>query len=278
MINIVIIPLLPFAPELPIGKFFGKIRTRDWTKHWENTLSFVKAGIASWRKWTSLNNVELEIAEKLPSPNECGYSQEQIELLTHFPPTVLRWLLPLAASRKYGNKIQIALIDADTLIHPQAPSIFEQKQTDIVLTRDRPDWNKWRNNSYEAFAPLFPSVQFSRDLYFNAGVMVLNNPVLPTTFLDFVLKYPTELMEKMTGTTGTDQTPLNFILQQLLKDNKLTVSFLGSKWNARMDVLLEAENSDKSTWSTLACKAVRNNHISHFIRTKDSHARRLAIS
>ena len=253
-----IIHLISFFSDskLSIGKFFGKIRTRDWTKHWENTLPFTKASIASWKKWTSLNNVKFEVAEKLPSPDECGYSQEQIELLARFPPTVLRWLLPLAASRKHGDKLQIALIDADTLILPQAPSIFEQNQIqqslnkivpDVILTRDRPDWNKWRNNSYEAFTPLFPDVQFNRDLYFNAGVMILNNTVLPAAFLDFVLKHPTELMEKMTGTTGTDQTPLNFILQRLLRDNNEQYLFWAPNGMPVWTYSWKYINSDKSS-------------------------------
>ena len=283
MTRLVIIPLLPFTPKLPLSRFFTETRTRDWTKHWENTLPFAEAGIASWKKWTSLNNVELEVVEKLPSPDECEYSEEQIELLMTFPPDVSRWLLPLAANRKYGDKLQIALIDVDTLILPNAPSIFEQDEktidsihsgADVLLIRDRPDgkWTKSRNKSCEIFAPLFPGVQFNRDLYFNAGVVVLNSPVvrfLPATFLNFVLQHPAELMEKMTGGNGTDQTPLNFILQQLLKDNQITVSFLDSKWNARVNVILGTKNSDKSTWPILAREVVLNNYISHFTLTKD---------
>ena len=270
MTNLVIIPLLPFDSTTPINKVFEKIRTKTWTQHWKNALPFVEASIASWKNWTSRNNVILEISEKLPTAAECDYTESQIELLTTFPPTIQRWLLPLAARKKYGNETRIAMIDADTLISPQAPSIFEQAQTDVILTPDL-QWNEKKTLSIEIYASMFPDIEFNKNLFFNAGVMVLNNSILPRAFLDFVLKYATEYTIRMTSQRhiGTDQTLLNFIFQQLASDNKLTASFLDSKWNAHVCSSLKAKNPEKTVWPTLIPQVVLDNHISHFMRVKE---------
>ena len=164
------------------------------------------------------------------------------------------------------------MVDADTLISPQAPSIFEQAQADVILTPDRPEWNAWKVSSLATYAPMFPDVEFNKDLFFNAGVMVLNSPILPRAFLNFVLDHAAEYMARMTqgpDRTGTDQTPLNFIFQRLARDGKLTASFLDSRWNARVDLRLEAKNPDRAAWPALIKQVILDNHISHFVSSKD---------
>ena len=282
MSDIIIIPLLPFKSREEIARSFGKSRAKEWEEQWDRKLNFAEAGISSWKNWAIRNNILLEVAESLPAPEECGYSGEQIELLRTLPPPVQRWLLPLAAARKHGDGTRIAMVDADTIISPRAPSIFEQNKSDVILTqtifeqckpdmiltRDRPEWNKWKANSLAAFAPMFPDIKFDKSLYFNAGVMVLNSLALPRTFLDFTLTRFTEFMSRIDGRVGTDQTPLNFILQRLMRDEGLSVSFLDPKWNARMDLMLTSVTPDRARWKKLARDIVLGNHISHFIKTK----------
>ena len=272
MTDLVIIPLLPFSPGTPMGSFFGKSRTRDWTRHWENTLPFAEAGVASWKDWSSRNGIRLEVSRRLPTAAECRCTESQIEILATFPPTIQRWLLPLAAWRRCGDEARIAMVDADTLISPQAPSIFEQAQADVILTPDRPEWNAWRVSSLATYAPMFPDIEFDKDLFFNAGVMVLGSPILPRTFLDFVLDHAAEYMARMTQgpeRAGTDQIPLNFIFQKLARDNKLTASLLDSRWNARVDLALEAKNPDRAAWTAMVKQVILGNHISHFVSAKE---------
>jgi hypothetical protein len=228
--------------------------------------------VASWKNWISSNNAVLEVSRQLPTARECGCTESQLEILAAFPPTIQRWLLPLASWKRHGNEARIAMVDADTLISPQAPSIFEQAQANVILTPDRPEWNEWKVFSLATYAPMFPDIEFDKNLFFNAGVMVLNSPMLPRAFLDFVLDHAAEYMDRMTrgpDRTGTDQTPLNFVFQQLARDSKLTASFLDPRWNARVDLALEARNPDRSAWPALVSQVVLDNHISHFVSSKE---------
>lgn len=274
MPNIIIIPLLPFGSIDLIPRFYGKQRSSDWTKYWNHETSFAEAGIASWQEWSSRHEVILEIATEIPSPIECGYTKSQIDELKKFPPTILRWLLPLASRKKHGSDSRIAMIDADTLVSPKSPSIFEQSHTDVLLTRDRPDLNQWRKDSLSAFEPIFPGFDFNKDMYFNAGVIVLENNKLPRAFLDFTLQHSEEFLSLINGNVGTDQTPLNFILQALVNNDELTVAFLDSRWNARIDLLLKAENPERRTWARrdsiakIGNDLVQQNYISHFVSAK----------
>ena len=274
MSDVIIIPLLPFESSGLVPKFYVQQFYNDWTKYWKCETDFAKVGIASWQEWTSKNNVMLEIATELPSPIECGYTKKQIEKLKKFPPTISRWLLPLTARRKYGPNSHIAMIDADTLISLDAPSIFKQIHTNVLLTRDRLGWNRWKQDSLSVFGSMFPGFNFDKDIYFNAGVVVLENDKLPTAFLDFSLQHAKEFLSLIDGTVGTDQTVLNFVLQALVNDSELTIAFLDSKWNARMDFLLEAEISKHKIWdsqhsiASIGSEIVQQNYISHFAVAK----------
>ena len=269
MADIIIIPLLPYTSTLPIRKFFGPSRTKDWTDYWEHGSGFAAAGISSWEKWASKNEAQVEVVRSMPTPEECGYSGEQLEKLLNLAPPMQRWVFPSVFHKRHGRGTHIAMIDADTIISPETPSIFEQSQSDVVLTGDGYDWNPWKENSSRTFAPLFPDVEFAKELYCNTGVMVLNNNVLPGAFIEFVLSRFYDILDIMNGKIGTDEMMLNFIIQCLVKDKKLTTSYLGRRWNARMDLELKTRSPDPSKWEKLAPVVVSENYISHFVRTKN---------
>jgi hypothetical protein len=169
---------------------------------------------------------------------------------------------------RHGPGTSIAMIDADTLINPRSPSIFKQQASDLILTKDRREWTNWKSNSCATFAPLFPDVDLDKTLYFNAGVMVHRTPLLATSFIDFVLENHDELLGRLNGMVGTDQTPLNFMLQGLRKAESLSISWLDARWNARVDIALKEATRDQSRWPELAPRVVAGNYISHFIQTK----------
>lgn len=250
-------------------KFFGPSRTHDWTDYWSNNSSFVKTCISSWKKWASQNNALVEVLEHLPSPSECGFSKDQLDIFLNLAPPLQRWVLPSYIYQQHGNDTRIATIDADTLISPKTPSIFQQSQTDVVLTGNGYEWTSWKNKACEAFAPLFPQIKFDKNLYFNAGVMILNNNILPNAFSNFVLNHSNDILSIINGKVGVDEVLVNFMVQQLIKDHKLTFSYLGKKWNARMDLELKEVNSTSDNQITAAQKIASENYISHFIRTKD---------
>lgn len=273
MTNLVIIPLLPPTSSLPVNKFFDKKRALDWEGHWGKTFDFAAAGISAWENWCSKHDVELEVAESMPNDNECGLTQAQLKTLMEHPPTTQRWLLPIAARLKHGTDTQIAMVDADTLIMPASPSIFEQGKTDVLLTPAGSRWGRWHENSHTAFKGLFPDVNFDKKLYFGCGVIVLRNDRLPSAFLNLMTSRSSEFLKITNGKTGTDQTPINFVFQRLLRDEKLTFSFLDSRWNATIYEILDNQTHDQSLWPSLipeimANEIVSKNHILHFLRTR----------
>ena len=262
-------PLLPVSSQTPLTRFFSPYRVSTWGKHNNGELSFAESSVTSWVKWASTNKINFKVAHEIPSPSDCGYTESQIHSLRQFPPTIQRWLLPIAAFRKYGPKCSVALVDADTIISPNAPSIFDsQSKTNVNLTRtytrqitDQTSENEWTSASCKAFSLLFTDVKFDPSLYFNAGVMVLNNPMLATEFIEFALTRTSEFMSVMDGTVGTDQTPLNFLFQRMKKHGKQTSSFLDYRWNVRVDLPVDPKELTRTM--------VTENFISHFITTKE---------
>lgn len=269
MPDMIAIALLPNTSQDPLSRFVGPCRAASWNRNDSGESPFAEASISSWIEWTSRNGTLLEVAKEMPSPNECGYSRSQIENLRQFPPTVQRWLLPVSAFRKYGHDCHVALVDADTIASPDAPSIFiGQDGADVGLVIDR-EWNEWKAASCEAFAPLFPDVDLDQSLYFNDGVTVLHSPVLAEEFINFTLTHSSKFLKVMDGRVGTDQTPLNFLFQRLKKSERLSASFLDPRWNARMDLILAAKEPDRSRWFSMARSVASKNFISHFIMTKE---------
>lgn len=269
MPDIIIIALLPTTSRDPLSRFIGSHRAASWKRNDSGESPFAEAGISSWIEWSSRNGTRLEIAREMPSPTECGCSRSQIETLQQFPPTIQRWLLPIAAFRRYGHGCNVALVDADTIVSPGAPSIFaDRHEADVGLIVDH-ERNEWRSTSCEAFAPLFPDVDLDQSLYFNDGVTVLHNPVLAEEFIKFTLTQASKFLDVMDGSVGTDQTPLNFLFQRLRKSGRLTASFLDPRWNTRMDLALAAREPDRDKWGSLARSVVSENFISHFIMTKE---------
>jgi hypothetical protein len=224
-------------------------------------MPFVEASICSWVEWSSINGIRLEVVREIPNPKDCGCSRADIEKLLLFPPTIQRWLLPIVAFQKYGHDTSVALIDADTIVSPGAPSIFtEQHTASVNLTRNRA-WNRWRADSCKAFSPLFPDVDFDKSMYFNTGVIVLNSPVLASRFIEFALTKSSEFLNVMNGKVGTDQTPINYLVQRLQRAGELSTSFLDPRWN----VVVNKTIID----SAMVKSMLTSNFISHFISTKE---------
>jgi hypothetical protein len=260
MTNIVLMPLLPTKSPTPyLG--FGTYRVDAWSKHVRGEIPFAEASISSWVCWSSINGIRFEVVRDMPNPEDCGCSRADIEKLLLFPPTIQRWLLPIAAFQKYGHDTSVALIDADTIVSPGAPSIFtEQHTASVNLTRNRA-WNKWRDASCKVFSPLFPDVDFDKSMYFNTGVIVLNSPVLASRFIKFALAKSSEFLSILNGKVGTDQTPINYLVQQLQRAGELSASFLDRRWNVVVNTAIVD--------SVMVRSMLTNNFISHFIGTKE---------
>lgn len=113
---------------------------------------------------------------------------------------------------------QILIVDADTIIHPDAPDIFELTDNKYTLVHDDGNFD-WIIRSMENYKkhlfvdePLFNWYE-----YFNSGFQIVNNS--HREFFKTMREFFTENADKInwcqrTYGVGTDQTPLNYLLRR----------------------------------------------------------------
>ncbi|MBL8227778.1 MAG: hypothetical protein JNL98_04855 [Bryobacterales bacterium] len=177
----------------------------QWGRRVSSDLSYLRYGAASWRWWCGRHGVRFHLLDRRPP----GF--ETIGL----PPTVLRWAAACDLLEQDPHGMQLAVVDADTMIRWDAPDLFEAASGQLAAVRD--GCAEWVAASIRAYQPLFPRVHLAPERYFNAGVVILNGRHLPALrlFLDFWLAHASELRAiQESGDYGSDQTPLNFALTQ----------------------------------------------------------------
>jgi hypothetical protein len=201
--NVVAMPLIP-----------GVIRRGKFKRA---GLSYAKYGRATWKWWCDKNGIDFVVFDE---PLED-------KLFSDKPPTIQRWLIPELLIRQRGAGTRVALVDADTMIRPDAPDFLDRtNKFSAVRGRDIP----WIERSIAAFHPLFPDVVLAPRDYLNAGVTVVGDGQLDAirSFLTFVSERWEELNRTiLSGNFGTDQTVLNFVL----KRQKLDIDYMPRLFN-----------------------------------------------
>ena len=126
---------------------------------------------------------------------------------------------------------QILMVDADTIIHPDAPDVFEltDGKWSGVYDTGNFDWICRTVENYNLH--LFPDEKpFSVYNYFNSGFQIINKTHRP--FFDTMRQFYDDNAEKIrwcqkTFMVGTDQTPLNYMLRR----ENIARTVLPHKWN-----------------------------------------------
>lgn len=139
---------------------------------------------------------------------------------------------------------QILIVDADTIVHPDCPDIFELTEDKYCLVHDDGDFD-WIIRSMENYKhhlfkgePLFNWYE-----YFNSGFQIVNNFHRPffNTMREFYAANVNDILwcQKTYG-VGTDQTPLNY----LLRKEKIATKALPYKFNMSCLAAKEVVNED----------------------------------
>lgn len=139
---------------------------------------------------------------------------------------------------------QILIVDADTIVHPDCPDIFELTEDKYCLVHDDGDFD-WIIRSMENYKhhlfedePLFNWYE-----YFNSGFQIVNNSHRPffNTMREFYAANVNDILwcQKTYG-VGTDQTPLNY----LLRKEKIATKALPYKFNMSCLAAKEVVNED----------------------------------
>ena len=126
---------------------------------------------------------------------------------------------------------QILIVDADTIIHPDSPDIFELTDHKYCLVHDDGDFD-WILRSMENYQhhlfqdqPIFNCFE-----YYNSGFQVINKTHREffNTMREFYSQNSNTIQwcQKTYG-VGTDQTPLNYLLRQ----ENVDVKALSYKFN-----------------------------------------------
>lgn len=183
-----------------------------------DNLDYAEHCIASWQYWCDKNNVNLVVIDK------------PIQDTSKMKPTWQRWHIFDLLDNQQLQYDQIALIDVDTLIHPNAPSIFDHANGRLGVVHDDL-MVEWVHNSIKGYKDFWPDVDLTWTNYFNCGVVVLNkeHKQLCSDITKFYYENAQELKTRQHHTVkkGSDQTPVNY----MAKKSGVEVGFLDKRFN-----------------------------------------------
>jgi len=167
--------------------------------------------INSWRNWCNKNNAELFLmTELLLDYNDMGICWQRYYLFD-----ILK-----ANNIEYD---QILMIDADTIVHPNCPNIFELSDRKLVGVHCDASY-EWvlrslENYSKYAFNGLMPKWWN----YIDCGFILVNetHESFFKTITDYYWQNKDLLKQLETLHVGTDQTPFNILVERENIDLKL---------------------------------------------------------
>ena len=171
-----------------------------------------KYSIDSWKKWCKKNDCELFILNDLLLPNDkMGICWQRYYLFDILDSNEV----------KYN---QVAMVDADTIIHPETPNFFEMTDGKLCGCEFDGSWD-WVLRSVENYSRhIFEGYMMDWWKYFDCGFIIVNesHKELFKSITDFYHNNSQNLIQMQnTYHGGTDQTPVNMLINKLGIDFKL---------------------------------------------------------
>ena len=170
-----------------------------------------KYSIKSWEKWCDKNNCELFIMNDLLLPNEemavCWQRYYLFDILD-------------ANEIEYD---QILMADADTIVHPECPNFFEMTDRKMCGVHNEGSYD-WIIRSIENYGKYFFNghvMDFWK--YIDCGFVIVNETHrnFYTQVTDFYNENAKLLRQvEKEWHAGTDQTPVNILIEKLGVDFK----------------------------------------------------------
>lgn len=159
----------------------------------------------TWEWWCKKNDIRLFVMREPP----------------HTPyiikPTWVRYKLFDVLERQGIEFDQVAMVDADTMVHWNCPDFFDLAGEEFCVVRDI-GFPHWIIASIQGYSHLFPGVSLEPENYFNAGFILLNkrHKKFFMDMLDFHEANREHLgeLEDLLLKRGTDQTPLNYLTEK----------------------------------------------------------------
>lgn len=119
---------------------------------------------------------------------------------------------------------QILMVDADTIVHPDCPNVFELSEHKFcgVFNDGSYDWLYRSIENYSKY--IFKDIKFDWTKYINTGFMIVNKShrKIFKTVVDLFWENNESFMKLQNHfLVGSDQTPVNFMIQMQNVDMKL---------------------------------------------------------
>lgn len=162
-------------------------------------------GIESWRRWCDTNNCTLILFDTLILP------------VSEMKVTWQRYFLFDLLEESSIDYDQILMVDCDTVIHPECPNFFQESEGKYcgVVNDGSYEWTIRGIENYSKHVFSGYSIPWHNTI--NGGFQIVNKKHKP--FFDYVKNFyltNKELFLKVQkfSRTGSDQIPLNFLLDQ----------------------------------------------------------------
>ena len=190
-----------------------------------------KYSIDSWKHYADKYNLEIYVLK------------ERIHDETYMKAT---WHKLYALELLNNDSIEynrVLIVDCDTIVHPNAPNIFDIVTDDFNVVHNRGCYD-WLFRSMEIYSKLlFNNYWFSFAEYFNSGFIVANKN--HSNFFRIVLKFYHDNRDKIQMIenkymVGTDQPVLNFMAQI----HNIKLNILDYEWNMQDMVRKEILTQD----------------------------------
>ena len=189
-------------------------------------------GIKSWQHYAKKHNLDIFVLEEpifdLNSMKPNWYKIYILDILE-------------ANNIKYN---QVCYVDADTIVTPDAPNIFELTENKFCAVRNYGCMD-WVNRSIENYSKyIFEGFMFPYYKYFNSGLMVFNKKH-KNLFKDIQMFYDLnkEALIKVQDTlcVGNDQPVFNFFINEKIPND---YKILGYEWNMQDMMRFEVLGED----------------------------------
>ena len=166
--------------------------------------------IKSWKSWAKKHNAEVLVWD---TPL---YTWDEMTIPWQ------RYYLFKILEHNNINYDQILMVDSDTIVHPDTPNFFEYTERKYVGVLDLGCW-EWTGRSIRHYKDLFDNYKLDRGMYFNGGFQIVNesHKHLFDEIINFYKEHKSILCEKQKSGLGTDQTPINYLLQSKNIDLKM---------------------------------------------------------
>ena len=158
--------------------------------------------VKSWKHWCDKNDVKLiEWTDPIMDPSK-------------FKITLQRWWVHDILEHNGVDYDQVLMVDADTIVHPDCPNLFELSDNKLVGVHNEGsyDWVLRSLENYSKFA--FNGFQSKWWNYIDCGLIMVNETHKPffKSITDFYWANKDVLKQVESLHVGTDQTPFNILV------------------------------------------------------------------